>query len=120
MEKIAAMEAYEAASGQTGNQFASTNAATEMFALAEERHKENIVQIREEHAMAMIATKQDSKSMHDKQMARMETMMEKVAAKTAKNNVTEWAYVLFDSIFCPHSVIVTCVNRSDLFHISSM
>ena len=46
-EKIAAMEAYEAASGQTGNQFASTNAATELFALAEERHKESILQIRE-------------------------------------------------------------------------
>ena len=58
-EKIAAMEAYEAASGQTGNQFASTNAATELFALAKERHKESIVQIREEHALAMIATRQD-------------------------------------------------------------
>ena len=45
-EKIAAMEAYEAASGQTDNQFASTNAATELFALAEEQHKESTVQIR--------------------------------------------------------------------------
>ena len=58
-EKIAAMEAYEAAISQTGNQFASTNDATELFALTKEQHKENIVQIREEHALAMISTIQD-------------------------------------------------------------